>query len=436
MKKVLILAYDFYPYVSVGGLRPYSWFKYFNEFGLYPIVVTRNWENKHGNQLDYILPSIETKTLYEQNETGLIIRTPYKQSLSNKLLYRYGANRFKNIRKLLTGLNEILQFFFLIGTKINIYYAAKEYISNNNVDFIMATGSPHILFKYASKLSKAYNIKWIADYRDPWSQSKSRSPNKFMKALNVFFEKKYLANVSIITTVSEFGKSQISALLPKDKIYIIPNGYDTNINNSVQLNHNSTLSFAFTGSIYKWHPFRSVLSVLNRFVAAGNNIRINFYGINKTLELNKLLELEFNKLKPCVNVISKIPYDDLMHQLSKNDVMILFNDYYLTGTKLFDYLSTKRLVLLCYKEDNEGDYIKRPYQNYNLEESESNIQEKTILKTNSGIIVNNSKHLFEVLFDLYKEHQKTGNILCQSKEIEQYSRKEQVKKLCSIIKTL
>ncbi|MDA3780596.1 MAG: hypothetical protein PF487_10325 [Bacteroidales bacterium] len=28
MKKVLILAYDFPPYVSVGGLRPYSWYKY------------------------------------------------------------------------------------------------------------------------------------------------------------------------------------------------------------------------------------------------------------------------------------------------------------------------------------------------------------------------------------------------------------------------
>jgi hypothetical protein len=39
MKKVLILAYDFPPYVSVGGLRPYSWCKCFHEFRIYPIVV-------------------------------------------------------------------------------------------------------------------------------------------------------------------------------------------------------------------------------------------------------------------------------------------------------------------------------------------------------------------------------------------------------------
>ncbi|MDY0217231.1 MAG: hypothetical protein RBS19_09780 [Bacteroidales bacterium] len=32
MEKVLILAYDFPLYVSVGGLRPYSWYKNFHEF--------------------------------------------------------------------------------------------------------------------------------------------------------------------------------------------------------------------------------------------------------------------------------------------------------------------------------------------------------------------------------------------------------------------
>jgi hypothetical protein len=57
MKKILILAYDFPPYVSVGGLRPYNWYRYLKEFGIEPIVVTRQWSNTHGNHLDYIAPS-------------------------------------------------------------------------------------------------------------------------------------------------------------------------------------------------------------------------------------------------------------------------------------------------------------------------------------------------------------------------------------------
>mgnify|MGYP001445437583 FL=1 len=43
-KKVLILAYDFPPYNSIGAQRPYSWLKYFNEFGFQPIIVTRHWD--------------------------------------------------------------------------------------------------------------------------------------------------------------------------------------------------------------------------------------------------------------------------------------------------------------------------------------------------------------------------------------------------------
>ncbi len=34
MKKLLILAYDFPPYVSVGGLRPYAWYRYLKEYGV------------------------------------------------------------------------------------------------------------------------------------------------------------------------------------------------------------------------------------------------------------------------------------------------------------------------------------------------------------------------------------------------------------------
>ena len=56
-KKVLVLAYDFPPYVSVGGLRPNAWFNYLNEFGIEPIIITRQWANDFGNEMDYIAPS-------------------------------------------------------------------------------------------------------------------------------------------------------------------------------------------------------------------------------------------------------------------------------------------------------------------------------------------------------------------------------------------
>ena len=209
MKKVLILAYDFPPYVSVGGLRPYSWYKYFHEFGIYPIVITRQWANKYGNHLDYIAPGESNETIVEESDTGTILRTPYKPNLSNRLLLKYGEKRFRILLKAITAWYEFIQFLYFVGSKAGLYREAKSFLKNHKVDAILATGEPFILFKYASKLSRKLNIPWVADYRDPWTQSKARSKNVFLRAWNAFFEEKYINHASCIITVSDFFKYQI-----------------------------------------------------------------------------------------------------------------------------------------------------------------------------------------------------------------------------------
>jgi hypothetical protein len=48
--------------------------------------------------------------------------------------------------------------------------------------------------------------------------------------------------------------------------------------------------------------------------------------------------------------------------------------------------------------------------------------------------VKDSQHLRQVLQDLYVEFQATGQIACNSHDVEQYSRKIQVERLAEIIK--
>src|SRR5687768_6778857 len=90
VKKVLILAYAFPPYVSAGSLRPHSWYKYLHESGIYPIVVTRQWDNRYRNHLDYVAPGQVPHAVVEESDRGTVIRTPYAPNLSNRLLLKYG----------------------------------------------------------------------------------------------------------------------------------------------------------------------------------------------------------------------------------------------------------------------------------------------------------------------------------------------------------
>lgn len=439
MKNLLILAYDFPPYVSVGGLRPYAWYRYLKDYGVYPIVVTRQWGNTYGNELDYIAPGESSETIVEESDYGTIIRTPYNPNLANRLMLKYGSSKFTVVRKTVTAFYEFAQFLFFIGPKSGLYHGAKKYLKHNHVDAIIATGEPFILFKYASALSKKYAVPWIADYRDPWVQNKNRS--RFMGYWNAFFEKKYLAQVSCVTTVDEFFKMQIGSLV-KRTFYLIPNGYNPEAIEAVANvpQKNDKLRFAFVGTIYQWHPIESVLDEFSKFVVeySNPNFELNFYGVNCPTDLQNVLEKKFSPLLPYVTISPKMNNDILLEKLAQHNVLLLFNNYYITGTKSYDYLALKRKILFCYSADSEAFELKRRFYPYScVEETQLNdhVQEDCLLKTKSGIIVRDKKHLQQVLRELQDEFDREKYIACDSINIEKYSRKEGARQLAEIIKT-
>lgn len=439
--KVLILAYDFPPYVSVGGLRPYSWYKYFKQEGIEPIVVTRQWSNRYGNHLDYIAPGEHPYTVVEQTEFGTIIRSPYQPNLANRLMLKYGESRFRWVRKIISGTYELLQWFFIVGPKAGLYRAADEYLKKNQVDAIAATGDPFVLFKYASKLSKKYNIPWIADYRDPWSNNYEKSKFRWLHRFFIRLEKKYVYSASAITTVSEFLKFKLSQLHPHLPIYILPNGYDPEAIAKAQQATPPTdrLRFGFVGTIYDWHPWKSVLRVFENFEKNNLDVpfEINFYGINRAEEIQQEIYERMPNLSNHVKIFGRIPNDKLLPELGSNHLMLLFNYYSYMGTKIFDYIGLKRQILLCYSNDEEALQLKQRY--YRIEEVEGisqQLQADLIHTTHAGIVVKDANHLYEVLENLFREFKTTGTIACHSQGIENYSRLHQVKELAKLVKRI
>lgn len=436
MKQLLILAYDFPPYVSVGGLRPYSWYKYLKEYGVYPIVVTRQWGNDFGDERDYIASSKSKETIVEDTEFGTIIRTPYKPNLANRILLKYGKDRFSLVRKAVSAFYEFAQFIFFIGPKSGLYHGACKYLKEHKVDAIIATGEPFVLFKYASKLSKIHNIHWIADYRDPWTQNVSRSDNWILKMWNSFLERKLSNSAKCITTVSDYIISQIKQLVNRP-FEIIPNGYDQEtVNSTLNIEQDSDcLKFAFIGTIYKWHPLESVLRVFSEFIESNVNItfEINFYGISNRTGIDIK---EFNsELKHHINLYPKIDNANLLKTISTHNVLLLFNDYSILGTKIYDYIGIKRKILLCYSNDAEAQELKKQF--YSMKEFDdlsTHLQEDLINETHSGIVVRDKNHLSQVLTDLYEEFKVNGRIACNSTNTDKLSRKARAEELANLVK--
>lgn len=440
MKKVLILAYDFPPYVSVGGLRPYNWLKYLKEFGVEPIVVTRQWGNEYGSSLDYIAPSASKETLIEEEEYGTVIRAPYFPSRSNRLLLQHGENKYRLFRKALTACDEIRQFLWISGPKKQLYIAARKYLKENKVDAIVATGEPFVLFSYAQRLSQEFSIPWIADYRDPWSQNKGRQHNALYTRWNRYLEQKIVAKASCITTASEFFKQKIEKLINNKTIHVLPNGYDPSVIEKVaDLPQKTTeLTISFIGTIYNWHPWQSFLEQFSIFLESNPEakIKLNFYGINISHEVNTFIQPFPRKTQEAIHIFPKMPNQELLEKLSKENVMLLFNYYSFQGTKIYDYIGLKRKIILCYANDKKALALKDKH--YSMEEMEGGsqqLQADLLQKTNSGVIVQNEAHLQEIFQELLDEFNTNGKIACDSVGAENYSRKIQVKKLAEIIKS-
>lgn len=446
MKKVLILAYDFPPYVSVGGLRPNCWYKYFHEFGIHPIVVTRQWNNKYGNHLDYIAPSEAAIDIIDENDTGTVIRTAYSPNLANKIMLKYGETKYRLIRKIISGYFEFAQYIFNVGPKSKLYFAAKKYLTENKVDAIIATGDPFILFRYASNLSAKFNVPWIADYRDIWAQNKHIQNVFFLKKWHTYFEFKAVSTSYCITTVSTFLKSNITTLIKNKEVFILPNGYDPDAINDVKdvKQENELLQIALVGSIYNWNPIEVFFETIQKFIESNHSpkLRINFYGVNlygfnNYDSLQEMIKDKYPKLLDYVVIYKKTPNNILLRELSKQNLMLLFNYYSYMGTKIFDYIGLKRSILFCFENDEVANELKEKF--YDIEEIDgfsSSLQADLIRDTQSGYVIQNSKHLLEKLHELYQEFLSNGFIKCDTINSEKYSRKNQVEELSDIVKAI
>jgi hypothetical protein len=437
MKKVLILAYDFPPYISVGGLRPYSWYKHLKEYGIEPIVITRQWGNQFGNGLDYIAPSASKETIIEETAFGTIVKAPYSPTLSNRMLLKYGEQRYQFMRKTLTGFSELLQYFLPIGAKKSIYTAARTYLKSNQVDAIIATGDPFVLFHYANLLSKEFHTPWIADYRDPWSQNVKRQKFKIEHFVNQLAEKKALKTVHLITCVNSI-KDTIQSLFPSMQVNVLANGYDGElIDNIASLPQaSSKLTFSIVGTIYNWHPWKSVVKAFSTFLEQNEEreMQLNFYGINCVEEVKQFVQQLPQKTQASIAIYPRMENAKLLEKIAQENVMILFNYYHFDGTKIYDYLAVKRQILLCYSNDSKALKLKQTFlDTANNKHLQQRPQIDVLNKTNGGIIVENEAHFMQVLNDLHQEFVQTGKIACHSKDVEQYSRKIQVGKLAELI---
>lgn len=416
MKKVLILAYDFPPHLSIGSKRPEAWYKYFKENNLYPIVITRHWENIH-SEIDCLKNSISKEVQIKENEKGTIIRTQYKSNLRDKILIKFGTNKHIFLRKILSLFYSILQYqTFIFDNKKNIYKEAKKYILKNKIDYILVSVEPHIFLRYASKLSSKFKIPWIADYRDEWINR--LDTNFLIKAYYSKLEKNYLKNVTGVFSASPNYSKSLSIQLNK-KVYTITNGYEK-INYKKIDAKSKIFKIGYIGSLYQFQPIETFFKVLNKFLNNNPEIKIefDFFGTNFISEnWDRVMKINFHE-NLIINNHDRTDINQLYEKLQFCSIVTLFASSHkeALAAKIFDYLYLKKKIIL-FKNDN-------------------GILEKIIKECNAGIVCNDEDSLYKSINLCYNQWLKNGEVSNNTINTEKYSRKEITKRFADKILNL
>lgn len=360
MKKILILAYDFPPYNSIGGQRPYAWLRYFKEFGLHPVVITRHWDRPIDRPEDCHLPSIEQKVTTEETEYGTIVRAPFIPQLRDRLVLRTDIFS-KALRKTLSFLQLLTEHHF--GTFDNrqpLFRAAKHFLKSNEVEMIIACGEPFILFSYADRLGREFNIPWMGDYRDGWSTNYTLDRGGLYALIQKTWqrrsERQLVSRAAALTTAAPDFSAQLKNTFHLDnEPPVIYNGYfEEKFSGLETTERKHEFTIAHAGTVYDFQRVETFLDGMNRFLSAHpqHAIKVIFYGLHFFPE--QMTRIRKSSGKADVMFTDRMPHEDMLRELAASHVQLLLAtpEKRQIYAKVFDYMATGRPIMLV--ENDHG----------------------------------------------------------------------------------
>ena len=428
--RLLILAYDFPPLISIGGLRPASWYKYFADFGVEVTVITRDWEYEKNRKKsgEEQLPE-QLEPIIESGPDRKLIKVRFAPSMKDSISTKLRAKKLNRLSRGITYLFSFLEFLSLkFDSSSPLYHEADRLLQNEKFDYILVTGKPFILFRYASLLSEKYKTPWIADYRDSWTLNHIQgeySLGTLNLVLNSFYksmERKYVRTARLITTVAPSYIDFLPGYINRNKIKIVYNGYDDDIEKSVAGIPLSKTKFiiSYAGIVYPMQRLEVFLEALCIFLkenqVAPEEFEVHFRGIkNDTAAVSRVMNYD-PALQPYIHVHEKTDYFDVMKKISSSHLLLLLtsgSDSWLNA-KLFDYLVLKRAILMV--------------------GSNTNVMSGILKETHGGMVAENAVMAASYItsrFKVYKEAEANDTI-----NYKQYSRRNQTERFYMILKNL
>jgi len=427
MPKVLIITYYWPPCGGSSVLRWLKFTKYLREFGWEPVIYTPS--NPEPQEYDPSLvqeipPGVETITSP--------IREPYRlyKMLIGKKRHDHLGVALMSDKKhgIISKISLWIRSNFFIpdprrGWVRPSVTLLSAYLKNHPVDAIITTGPPHSMHLIGLGLKSKHDLKWIADFRDPWTNIdfyKDLPMTRFADHIQKKLESTVLKRADHIITVSS-GMTLDFVTMGVSNITTITNGYDiepagapdtTNSNENFILLHLGSLPRS-RNPIKLWQVLSQLVQEYERIASI---LEIRLIG---QVDISVLESIRNHGLLKNVVHLPYMAHHQTFSQLTSASALLLCinntpNAQGILTNKFFEYLSARRPILAIGPEDGDASAI--------------------LTETGAGRIFgyedsNELKGYVLGLFELYSQH----NLNMNSRHIEKYSRFNLTRELAELL---
>ena len=413
MKKILIITYYWPPAGGSGVQRWLNFSKHLAELG-WDITVLAPENPSY--------PLIDNTISESINSSLKFIKVPIFEPTSilnsSKKRNRDHLNSSGILQKFILWIRA--NFFFPDSRMFWIKRAAKvasSFIIQNNIDCVITTAPPFSTHLIGYRVKLLTNVKWIADFRDPWSDFfpfKQLPMTESIRKKHVKWERRCLFSAdTVITTSPSLTDSYLKI---NNNSYTVTNGYESLIDSEDA----DKFIIMYTGVMKSVQNPANLWLVLNEICnenkAFSKDLLVSLIGDFDDSIIN---DYNIIALQSSIKFEGYLDKNKLRDKLKKAQVLLL-SSVNLEGVnniipgKLFLYLSVKRPILAFSSSNSDVEDI--------------------INETKSGKVFDysNKVDLKDHILDLYNQYKKRCNYV-NLLAIDQYSYKNLSKKISDII---
>lgn len=243
--------------------------------------------------------------------------------------------------------------------------AATAFLREHPVDAVITTGPPHSTHLTGLELKKRHRIRWIADWRDPWSTVyylKLNPPAGWSRRRHRALERKVAQSADLNIVIS----NHLAEQLPSSNTVVIRNGYDAG--KFVTKGPDEKTGFKkfrikYVGNLTAGQKLAEAASMIGKAFPDGD-FELICVGGKVDAEQQRRLDEDipgsfFRK--------DFVPHQQALEEMADCELLLLLINYYegfegMLTTKLYEYIASGTMIFCLGPHGGEAEELIKLYR--------------------------------------------------------------------------